>query len=85
MAEGEPANFVPNQKGGMNLQDTNNFKYRKLRDSKDKTIVTYQCVKCMSLKCPALAEYSKAKNIIIRRMKEHNHDPDVLGTAARYF
>jgi hypothetical protein len=83
MAEGQGARLIPNQKGGQNLVDEQNFKYRKQREKKDKTTVMYQCVKKFVQKCPAVVEYMKVEQVIIRRLHEHNHGPDLLRSAAR--
>jgi hypothetical protein len=77
------AKFIPNQKGGRNVQDENNFVYRKLRENRLKTKISYKCVKCDSLKCPAVAWMDIGSNEITRVVNSHNHGPDLLAMTAR--
>ncbi len=49
-----PATFIPNQKGGQNLKDEDNFVYRKYRGRAHESGVWYICVRKDALKCPAL-------------------------------
>jgi hypothetical protein len=53
--EPSPATFIPNQKGGQNLKDEDNYVYRKYRGRADESGgIWYICVRKDALKCPAL-------------------------------
>jgi hypothetical protein len=77
------ATFLSNQKGGQNIQDKNNFIYRKLRENRPKTKTSYKCVKSDSIKFPAVAWIDNGSNMIARVSNAHNHGPDLLAMTAR--
>jgi hypothetical protein len=81
----QPGRMVPNQKGGQNLVDQNNFVYRKARFSPDKSKQFFKCVKCDLLKCKA-SVWIEVGTLIVNNtaMQEHNHSPPILELAARY-
>ncbi len=78
------AKFIPSQKGGRNVQDENNFVYRKLRENRLKTKISYKCVKCDSLKCPAVAWMDIGSNEITRVVNSHKAGSLKMNTALEY-
>jgi hypothetical protein len=65
--EPSPATFIPNQKGGQNLKDEDNFVYRKYRGRADESAgVWYICVRKDALKCPALVLLDPERMLIAK-------------------
>jgi hypothetical protein len=78
--EPSPATFIPNQKGGQNLKDEDNFVYRKYRGRADESAgVWYICVRKDALKCPALVLLDPDRMVIAK--VRGCVDPDPHGSA----
>jgi hypothetical protein len=73
--EPSPATFIPNQKGGQNLKDEDNFVYRKYRGRADESAgVWYICVRKDALKCPALVLLDPDR-MLIAKVRVVDPDP----------
>jgi FLYWCH zinc finger domain len=75
--------FVPSQKGGTNLLDENNYRYRINKKGSPGTKDYYNCVKRNIVKCPATAVFETSSSEIVKIVNEHNHAPDIIGDVAR--
>ena len=72
------ANFFLSQK------DTNqNHLYNKYKENKNKTLVTYRCVRKVSHHCMAVATLDPLNNVITKITHDHNHGSDLLKSTAK--
>jgi hypothetical protein len=72
------ATWIPSQRGGRILQDSQLFQYNKLRGGSNGQIGVYRCVKYYTQKCNALAYVDVTRNIITKVGEHNSHSTDIL-------
>jgi hypothetical protein len=70
-------------KRGSLLKDEEHYLYKMVRRNKTEDRAWYRCVKESVLYCRATAIFNPQTNEILKRNREHNHEPSMLEQFAR--